>query len=103
MAKIDRTVKCSLSGSHWILESTGGKRLARGEVADLPRAKFHFNKFDPDGETFISIRECQGGRRGLPEINTIKLVEAAKLNEYQDLIASLSDQRYLILKTILPE
>lgn len=74
MAKIVRTVKCSLFGWHWILESRGGKRLVRGEVADLPRAKFHFNKFDLDGETFISIRECQGGRTELPEIDTIKLV-----------------------------
>lgn len=103
MATIVRTCKCPLCGWHWCLESKGTKRLLRGEVADAPKGKFNFRKFDPQGETFISEREAQGGRMGLPEINTIKLGEAVKLDQYQELIASLREQAYLILKTILPD
>jgi len=103
MATIIKIVKCPLCGWHWTLESKGSKRLQRGESADLPKGKFHFDKFDPKEEKFISIRECQGRGRGLPEINMLKLSEAMKNDEYKELIASLRNQCYSILKIPLPE
>ena len=51
----------------------------------------------------ISLRECQGRGRGLPEINTIKLSEAMKEEQYKELITSLRNQCYSILKILLPE
>lgn len=103
MATIIKMVKCPLCGWHWALESKGSKRLQRGESADLPKGEFHFNKFDPKEEKFISLRECQGRGRGLPEINTIKLSEAMNDEEYKQLITSLRNQCYSILKILLPE
>ena len=103
MATLIKTVKCPLCGWHHSIEHKGSKRLQRGEIADLPKGKFHFNKFDPKEEKFISIRECQGRGRGLPEINTIKLSEAMNDEEYKELITSLRDQCYSILKILLPE
>ena len=79
MARTIKTIKCPACGWHWPLESKGTKRLQRGQITGVPKGKFHFTKFDPKEETFISIRECQGRGRGLPEINTIKLQEAMKL------------------------
>lgn len=103
MATIVKTVKCPLCGWHWTLESKGSKRLQRGESADLPKGKFTFEKFDPKEEKLISIRECQGRGRGLPEINIVKLSDAMNDPEYKELIASLRNQCYSILKVILPE
>jgi len=103
MPTIIKTVKCPLCGWHWTLESKGSKRLQRGEMADLPKGMFTFEKFDPKEEKFISLRECQGRGRGLPEINMIKLPDAINDPEYKELIASLRNQCYAILKIILPE
>jgi len=103
MATIIKTVKCPLCGWHWTLESKGSKRLQRNEPADFPKGKFHFDKFDPKEATFISLREAQGRGRGLPEINTIKLSNAMNDPEYKELIASLRNQCYAILKILLPE
>jgi len=103
MATIIKTVVCPLCGWHHPIEHKGSMRLQRGEDATLPKGKFSFNRFDPKEKTFISIRECQGRGKGLPEINTIKLSEAMKDPEYEELIASLKDQCYSILKILLPE
>jgi len=103
MATIIKTVKCPLCGWHWTLESKGSKRLQRGEDAAFPKGKFNFNKFDPKEEKFISLREAQGRGKGLPEINMIKLADAMNDPEYNELVSSLRDQCYAILKILLPE
>lgn len=103
MPTIIKTVKCPLCGWHWTLESKGSKRLQRGEDATFPKGKFHFNKFDPKEEKFISLRECRGRGIGLPEINMIKLPDAMNDPEYKELIDSLRNQCYSILKILLPE
>lgn len=103
MATRIKTVKCLLCGWHHPIEHKGSMRLQRGESADLPKGRFTFEKFDPKEEKFISIRECRGRGGGLPEIDTIKLSEAMKDPEYEELIASLRNQCYSILKILLPE
>jgi len=84
--------------------SLRGVSVYNGEkVRICLKGKFNFNQFDPKEEKFISIRECQGRGRGLPEINMLKLSEAMKNDEYKELIASLRNQCYSILKIPLPE
>jgi len=85
------------------METKGTNRATRGEVADSPRGEFTFRRSDPQVETFISIREAQGGRKGLPQVDSLTLHQAKQLPEYQALIVSLKEQAYLILKVLIPE
>ena len=84
--------------------SLRGVSVYNGEkVRIYLKGKFNFNQFNPKEEKFISIRECGARRRGLPEINTIKLSEAINEEEYKELVNSLRNQCYSILKILLPE
>jgi len=93
-----RTVKCPLCGWHHPITRTGIMRLQRGESADQPKGNFLFLTDELGELTFISVRECAGRGRGLPEVEKITLTEAKDLPEYQDLIDSLRNQAYKILK-----
>ena len=86
-------------------------RIAREEVADSPRGMFTFRKSDPQVETFISLRNCLGGKKGFPQVKSISLHQvksislhqAKSMPEYQGLIASLREQTYLVLKVLVAE
>ena len=93
-----RTVKCPLCGWHHPITRTGIMRLQRGESADQPKGNFLFLTDELGELTFISVRECAARGRGLPEVEKITLTEAKDLPEYQDLIDSLRNQAYKILK-----
>ena len=90
MATIAKTVKCPVCRWHWSLEAKGSKRTTRGHVADSTRGKFTFRRVNPQGKIFISLRKCQVGREGLPQVDTIPLQQARDMSEYQELIASLN-------------
>ena len=100
MATTIWTVKCPLCGWHHPIESKGSKRLQRGESAGLPKGVFLFNKVNPEESAFISVRECGGRGKGLPEIERITLTEAKNDPEYQELIKSVRNQAYKILKIL---
>ena len=78
----------------------GSKRLQRGEAADPPKGKFVFGDFDLKDAAFISIREARGRGGGLPEIRKVTLREAKDLPDYKNLITSLINQFYAILKIL---
>jgi len=90
MATIVETVKCPVCGWHWSLEAKGSKRITRGQVADSTRGKFTFRRVNPQGKIFISLRKCQGGREGLPQVDIVTLHQARDMSKYQELIASLT-------------
>ena len=73
-------------------------RLQRGEAAHQPKGDFLFLTDDPADLTFICIRECAGRGKGLPEVEKITLAEARGVSKYKDLIESLRNQAYKILK-----
>jgi len=100
MATTIKTVKCPLCGWHHPIESKGSKRLQRGESADQPKGVFLFDKVNPEESAFISIRECGGRGRGLPEVERITLKEAKGNPEYKELIDSVLNQTYKILKIL---
>jgi len=64
------------------------QRPAWGQVADNTRGKFTFRRVNPQGKIFISLRKCQGGGEGLPQVDGIIREQARDMSEYQDLIAS---------------
>lgn len=101
MATTIKQVKCPVCGWSHPIEHKGSMRLQRGEPAGQPKGAFLFNKVDPEQSAFISIRECRGRGKGLPEIDKITLQEAMKDPEYQDLISSLQNQCYKILKMLI--
>ena len=119
MPTITRYVKCPVCGWHQVIITKGTMRIAREEVADSPRGMFTFRKSDPQVETFISLRNCLGGKKGFPQVESISLhqVESISLHqaksislhqvesmpEYQGLIASLREQTYLVLKVLVAE
>jgi len=100
MPKHIRTVRCPLCGWHHPILRTGSKRLLRGESVDQPKGAFLFNKVNPNESAFISVRECKGRGGGLPEVEKITLTEAMANPEYKDLIESLRNQSYQILKIL---
>jgi len=102
MATEVKTVKCPLCGWHHPIEQKGSKRLQRGEVADLPKGEFVFGNFDLNEAAFISIREARGRGGGLPEIDKVTLEKAKDDPSYKNLITSLMNQSYAILKILLP-
>ena len=69
-------------------------------MISLREKKYLLPKGVPKGS---SIRECQGRGRGLPEIDTLTLSDAMNDPEYKELIASLRNQCYSVLKILLPE
>lgn len=103
MATEVKTVKCPLCGWHHSIEHKGSMRLQRGEVADQPKGEFVFGKFDLNETAFISIREARGRGGGLPEIDKITLEKAKNDPSYKNLITSLINRSYAILKILLPE
>jgi len=103
MATTIKSVRCLLCGWHHPIEHKGSKRLLRGEDASMPKGMFTFNKGEPGESTFISIRECRGRGKGLPEVEKITLKEAMSDPEYQELITSLQDQCMKILKILVSE
>jgi len=100
MATTIKTVKCPLCGWHHPAEQKGSMRLQRGDPADLPKGVFLFDKVNPEESAFISIRECRGRGGGLPEVGRITLTEAKGDAEYQELIQSVINQCYKILKVL---
>jgi len=102
MATEVKTVKCPLCGWHHPIEQKGSKRLQRGDPANLPKGEFVFGSFDLNEVAFISIREARGRGRGLPEINVITLEKAKDDPSYKNLITSLINQSYAILKILFP-
>ena len=102
MAKEIKTVKCPLCGWHHSIEQKGSKRLIRGDAADQPKGEFVFGDFDLNEAAFISIREARGRGGGLPEIDKVTLVKAKDDPSYKNLITSLTNQSYAILKILFP-
>jgi hypothetical protein len=100
MAKLIKSVKCLLCGWHHPIIRTGSKRLLRGESVDQPKGAFLFNKVNPNESAFISVRECKGRGGGLPQVEKVTLREAMAGPEYKDLIDSLRNQSYQILKIL---
>ncbi len=100
MAKHIRTVRCPFCGWHHSIIRTGSKRLLRGESVDQPKGAFLFDKVNPNKSAFISVRECKGRGGGLPEVEKITLREVMADLEYKDLIDSLGNQSYQILKIL---
>ena len=103
MPTITRYVKCPVCGWHQVIITKGTMRIAREEVADSPRGMFTFRKSDPQVETFISLRNCLGGKKGFPQVESISLHQVESMPEYQGLIASLREQTYLVLKVLVAE
>ena len=97
-----KTVKCPLCGWHHSIEQKGSKRLQRGETADSAKGKFVFANFNLNEAAFISIREVKGRGGGFPEIDKITLAEANNDPNYKNLITSLVNQSYAILKILFP-
>ena len=93
MATIVETLKCPVCGQHWSLEAKGSKRTTRGQVADSTRGKFTFRRLNPQGKIFISLRKRQGGREGLPQVDTITLKQARDMSKYQELIAYSNESK----------
>ena len=102
MAKEIKTVKCLTCGWHHPIEQKGSKRLQRGEAADLPKGEFVFGGFNLNEAAFISIREARGRGGGLPEIDKVTLEKAKDGPDYKNLITSLINQSYAILKILFP-
>ncbi len=102
MATEVKMVKCPLCGWHHSIEQKGSKRLQRGEAADLPKGEFVFGDFDLNETAFISIREARGRGGGLPEIDKVTLEKAKDDPSYKNLITSLINQSYIILKILFP-
>ena len=100
MATEVKAVKCPLCCWYHLIEQKGSKRLQRGEAADPPKGKFVFGDFDLKDAAFISIREARGRGGGLPEIRKVTLREAKDLPDYKNLITSLINQFYAILKIL---
>ena len=100
MSTTIKSVKCPLCGWHHPITRTGSKRLLRGESADQPKGAFLFNKVNPNESAFISVRECKGRGGGLPEVEKVTLREAMANSEYKDLIESLRNQSYQVLKIL---
>ena len=100
MATTIRAVKYPLCGWYHPIESKGSKRLQRGDPVDLSKGVFLFNRVNPEESAFISIRECGGRGRGLPEIERITLKEAKGNPEYKELIQSVVNQTYKILQIL---
>lgn len=98
-----RTVKCPLCGWHHAITRTGINRLHRGEAADKPKGHFLFLTDELGELTFISIRECKGRGKGLPQIKSISLNQAKDNPEYKELIESLRFQTYQILEILTRE
>lgn len=103
MAKLIRTVKCPLCGWHHSIMRTGIMRLQREESADQPKGKFLFLSNEPSELTFISVRECKGRGKGLPQVESITLAQAKNDPEYKELIESLRFQSYKILQNLAQE
>lgn len=95
-----RTVKCPLCGWHHPLTRTGIMRLQRGQTADQLKGDFLFLTGEPGELTLISVRECKGRGKGLPQIESITLAQAKDDPEYQELIESLRNQTYKILQNL---
>ena len=102
MATEVKTVKCPLCGWHHPIEHKGSMRLQRGDPADQPKGEFAFGRFDLNEEAFISIREAKGRGGGLPEIAKITLAEAHSNPRYNQIITSLVNRSYQILKILFP-
>lgn len=103
MAKQIKTVKCPLCGWHHSIMRTGIMRLQREESADQPKGKFLFLSDEPSELTFISVRECRGRGKGLPQVESITLAQAKNDPEYNELIDSLRFQAYQILQNLTQE
>ena len=78
-------------------------RLQRGEPADQPKGKFLFLSNEPSELTFISVRECKGRGKGLPQIESITLAQAKNDPEHNELIEPLRFQTYKILQFLTQE
>lgn len=100
MAKLIRTVKCPLCGWHHSIMRTGIMRLQREESADQPKGKFLFLSNELGELTFISVKECKGRGKGLPQVESITLAQAKNDPEYNELIESLRFQAYQILQNL---
>lgn len=103
MAKQIKTVKCPLCGWHHSIIRTGIMRLQRGEAADQPKGKFVFLSNKLSELTFISVRDCKGRGKGLPQVESITLAQAKNDPEYNELIESLRFQAYKILQNVTQE
>lgn len=95
-------VKCVFCGTHKPLQRTGIMRLQKNKVADR-LFQFSFDHIDPKVSQLVSIRECAGRGRGLPEIRRITLKEAVEGNLYLELRQSLISQCVKVLKILTEE
>ena len=103
MAKLIKTVKCPLCGWHYPLTRTDITRLQREETADQPKENFLFLTDEPGELTFISVRECKGRGKGLPQVESITLAQAKDDPEYIELIETLRLRTYKILQFLTQE
>ncbi|MBA7612919.1 hypothetical protein ES703_20160 [subsurface metagenome] len=92
-------VKCVFCGTHKPLERTGIMRIQKDKPVDRLYT-FTYDHIDPEVSQFISIRECAGRGKGLPEVGRITLREAVKNNQYQDLREGLLNQCVKVLKIL---
>ncbi len=92
-------VKCVFCGTHKPLQRTGIMRVQKGKVANKFYT-FSYDHIDPEASQFISIRECAGRGRGMPEIGRVTLREAVENNQYEDLRQSLISQCVKVLKIL---
>ncbi len=94
--------KCLFCGTHKPLQRTGIMRIQKDKPADRLYT-FTFDHIDPEASQFISIRECGGRGKGMPEIRRVTLREAIESNKYEDLRESLMDQCVRVLKILTGE
>ena len=94
--------KCEFCGTHKPLQRTGIMRVQKGKPADKLYT-FSYDHIDPEVSQFISIRECGGRGKGMPEIGRITLRGAIEGNLYPELRQSLINQCVRILKILTKE
>lgn len=103
MFKLIKNVKCPVCGWHRPITKTGIRRLQRGEPVNRPQRDFMFLSDNLEELTFISVRECRGRGKGLPEVESITLGQAKNNPEYKELIESLRFQAFKILEFLTSE
>ena len=97
-----KTVKYPLCDWHHSIEHKGSKRLQRREAADQLKGEFVFGDFDLNEAAFISIREVKGRGGAFPQVGKVTLAQAQNNPDYNNLITSLINRSYQILKTLFP-
>lgn len=94
-----KMIKCPVCGTHKPMERTGVMRLQKGKSFDRPYI-FRFDHVELGSSAFISIRKPAGRGKGLPEIGRVTLGQAKSDPDYKELVTSLINQSYRILKIL---